>query len=151
MDNEYGPIPHYRNDPIINAATAPELKLYRPKINFFLAVVYVLAHFLLSIILGGVYFWIINKELPVNIHDYFPQIWYIIIILFMLSLRFSLIWFVRVYQHYAKSETRLRCLMVPSCSEYAIMALKKYGAIVGSYKSIKRLFRCRPPGGIDYP
>ena len=62
MENEYGPIPHYRNDPIINAATAPELKLYRPKINFFLAIVYVLAHFLLSIILGGVYFWIIKKD-----------------------------------------------------------------------------------------
>ncbi|MBU5417691.1 membrane protein insertion efficiency factor YidD [Anaerobutyricum soehngenii] len=66
-------------------------------------------------------------------------------------MKYILIWFIRVYQRYAKSETRLRCCYTPSCSEYAILALKKYGLVIGSIKAFKRLLRCGPPGGIDYP
>ena len=72
-------------------------------------------------------------------------------LLFLCTLRFTFIWFVRMYQHYAKSETRLRCCMTPSCSEYAILAFKKYGAILGAIKTFRRLLRCHPPGGVDYP
>jgi putative membrane protein insertion efficiency factor len=69
----------------------------------------------------------------------------------VLCLRLVLIWLVKVYQHYAKSETRLRCCFEPSCSEYAVLVLKKYGTVVGIIKTIHRLRRCHPPGGIDYP
>ncbi|MGI6401706.1 MAG: membrane protein insertion efficiency factor YidD [Thermoguttaceae bacterium] len=62
-----------------------------------------------------------------------------------------MIWFIRVYQRYAKAETRLRCCYTPSCSEYAILALRKYGALIGGFKTVRRLLRCGPPGGIDYP
>jgi putative membrane protein insertion efficiency factor len=43
------------------------------------------------------------------------------------------------------------CRFYPTCSTYAIDALKKYGPIKGLYFSIKRLFRCHPfhPGGYD--
>lgn len=61
------------------------------------------------------------------------------------------IWFVHLYQHYAPDRVRLRCLFEPSCSEYMILAVNKYGVFRGVYKGVKRLLRCRPPGGIDYP
>lgn len=38
-----------------------------------------------------------------------------------------------------------------SCSQYAILALQKYGLLIGSIKAVRRLLRCGPPGGIDYP
>lgn len=45
------------------------------------------------------------------------------------------------------------CKYYPSCSEYAVMALKKYGVIKGVLKSVFRLLRCNPfsKGGIDFP
>jgi hypothetical protein len=36
------------------------------------------------------------------------------------------------------------CRFEPTCSEYAILAVKKYGAILGTYKSIVRFLRCNP-------
>jgi uncharacterized protein len=39
------------------------------------------------------------------------------------------------------------CRYSPSCSQYAIIALGKYGAIKGSWLAIKRLLRCHPWGG----
>lgn len=63
-----------------------------------------------------------------------------------------LIWFVHLYQNKASDATRLKCVFEPSCSEYMILAVNKYGFIRGVYKGIRRLFRCHPPnGGIDYP
>jgi putative component of membrane protein insertase Oxa1/YidC/SpoIIIJ protein YidD len=60
---------------------------------------------------------------------------------------------VELYQHYAPEYMRRRCLLMPTCSEYMIMAVKKYGAIRGVCKGIIRLFfRCR--GNVyykDYP
>lgn len=44
------------------------------------------------------------------------------------------------------------CRFIPTCSTYMIMAINKYGLIIGIIKGIKRLIRCKPPnGGIDYP
>ena len=42
------------------------------------------------------------------------------------------------------------CRYVPSCSEYAIQAVRKYGAIKGSWLAGKRLMRCHPWGGSGY-
>jgi len=43
------------------------------------------------------------------------------------------------------------CRFIPSCSEYAIEAYKKFGFIKGSYLTITRLLRCAPwsKGGYD--
>ncbi|MGD0664689.1 MAG: membrane protein insertion efficiency factor YidD [Rhabdochlamydiaceae bacterium] len=43
------------------------------------------------------------------------------------------------------------CRFYPSCSHYGVEALKKHGALKGSWLTIKRICRCHPwnPGGID--
>lgn len=43
------------------------------------------------------------------------------------------------------------CIFVPSCSEYAMEAIKKYGALKGGFLAIWRILRCNPfnKGGYD--
>lgn len=43
------------------------------------------------------------------------------------------------------------CRFVPTCSEYAIMAIEKYGVLRGTAKAIWRILRCNPfcRGGYD--
>ncbi|NPB07332.1 MAG: membrane protein insertion efficiency factor YidD [Aquificae bacterium] len=45
------------------------------------------------------------------------------------------------------------CRYYPSCSEYAILAVEKYGVLRGGLKAILRVLRCNPlfKGGVDYP
>lgn len=59
-------------------------------------------------------------------------------------LRFLGVKLVECYQHYADEERRRRCLCIPSCSEYAILCLKRYELIFALIKIRKRLFvTCR--------
>ena len=68
-------------------------------------------------------------------------------------LKAAVIGCIKLYQHYAPEEIRRRCLFKPTCSEYAILAIKKYGLIIGLFKAYIRLFKkCRGNiYGIDYP
>lgn len=45
------------------------------------------------------------------------------------------------------------CKFHPSCSEYAILAIRKHGVVIGIGKAVWRLLRCHPwsAGGVDYP
>jgi len=47
----------------------------------------------------------------------------------------------------------IKCRFIPSCSNYAILALQKYGFLKGSYLTFHRILRCDKaiPGSIDYP
>ena len=73
-------------------------------------------------------------------------------LLLLIRLKKILIFFVTIYQVKASEEVRLRCVFTPSCSEYMILSLQKYGAVWGLIKGIKRLRRCKyPNGGEDYP
>ncbi|MDO5610410.1 MAG: membrane protein insertion efficiency factor YidD [Pseudomonadota bacterium] len=44
-----------------------------------------------------------------------------------------------------------RCRFTPSCSEYAMIAIERFGPLKGSWLAAKRLARCQPfhPGGHD--
>lgn len=42
------------------------------------------------------------------------------------------------------------CRHIPTCSEYGIEAITTYGAIKGSFKTIKRILRCNPWGTYGY-
>jgi putative membrane protein insertion efficiency factor len=43
------------------------------------------------------------------------------------------------------------CRFLPTCSEYALEAIDKYGALKGSYLTLRRILRCHPlcEGGFD--
>lgn len=43
------------------------------------------------------------------------------------------------------------CRFVPSCSEYALEAVRRYGALRGTWLAVRRVARCHPwsPGGVD--
>lgn len=70
----------------------------------------------------------------------------------VLNLKRAIIWVVLCYQKYAPERIRRACLFTPSCSEYMILAVQKYGVIKGVFKGINRLLRCHNPnGGVDYP
>ncbi|MCX7947991.1 MAG: membrane protein insertion efficiency factor YidD [candidate division WOR-3 bacterium] len=45
------------------------------------------------------------------------------------------------------------CRFYPTCSDYAILSIKKYGIFKGILKAIYRVLRCNPfsKGGVDYP
>ena len=68
------------------------------------------------------------------------------------SFRRFLIGTVLMYKAFAPLDMRGQCRFEPTCSTYMIMALKKYGIIIGLTKGILRIIRCHPPnGGVDYP
>ena len=68
----------------------------------------------------------------------------IIIVELFFCFKFALIGTIKLYQHYAPEEIRRRCLFMPTCSEYAILAIRKYGGLIGLCKSYYRLvYLCR--------
>jgi len=59
---------------------------------------------------------------------------------------------IKFYQKTAPKRIRESCRFEPSCSEYMILSLEKFGFFSGIRRGIQRLKRCKPPyGGIDYP
>ena len=61
-----------------------------------------------------------------------------------------LILFVRIYQRFISPLTPPSCRFTPTCSQYAIEALRKYGPLKGLWLAVKLLLRCHPWGGSGY-
>jgi putative membrane protein insertion efficiency factor len=67
-------------------------------------------------------------------------------------MRALLIILIKAYRKYMSPlKRRPSCRFYPTCSQYALDAVTKYGAIKGSFLSVRRLLRCHPfhPGGYD--
>ena len=62
-----------------------------------------------------------------------------------------LMWMIRAYQVILSPLFGQQCRFYPTCSQYALEAINRHGAIVGSYYTIRRLMRCHPwhVGGHD--
>ena len=62
-----------------------------------------------------------------------------------------LILVLRGYKRFISPLLGPRCRFVPSCSEYAMQAIARYGALRGGWLALRRLARCHPlnPGGLD--
>ena len=133
--------------------------LFRPKINYFLVALYVVlvvggsigmyfaSHALLTMFAAN---GTLAEDFPCDSTAVWIAIGVFLLVMFFVRKRFF-IFFVKMYQAYASDEVRMRCVYTPSCSEYMILSIQKYGVIRGIYKGIKRLDRCYEPGGIDYP
>ncbi|MEX2551550.1 MAG: membrane protein insertion efficiency factor YidD [Actinomycetota bacterium] len=63
----------------------------------------------------------------------------------------ALIALIGVYRRFISPLLAPHCRFVPSCSEYAVMALQRHGLVRGLYLTARRLLRCHPfhPGGFD--
>lgn len=61
------------------------------------------------------------------------------------------IWLVRFYQRRISPLTPASCRYQPTCSQYTLEAIQKYGFLKGSWMGTKRIGRCHPfhPGGHD--
>jgi len=67
------------------------------------------------------------------------------ILLYPLELLFTGL--IRLYQLTISPLLPASCRYTPTCSQYSIEAIKKYGPIKGSYLAIRRILRCNPWGG----
>ena len=60
----------------------------------------------------------------------------------------GLLW---IYQRFVSPMTPPTCRFYPSCSQYAVIAIRRHGALRGGWLAARRLGRCHPwnPGGVD--
>jgi hypothetical protein len=65
-------------------------------------------------------------------------------------LSFILIGIVKLYKYLISSLLPMVCRYTPSCTEYAIIAIKKYGPFKGLFLAVKRILSCNPWGGEGY-
>jgi len=57
---------------------------------------------------------------------------------------------IRFYQRCISPLTPPSCRFTPTCSQYAVEALRKHGPLRGSWLALRRLLRCHPLGGSGY-
>lgn len=138
-----------------NRAPQPHNPLNRPNISFIKPTVALIVCIVANVLLGILAF---------KSDDLFDCVllspkticifmWILFNILYTLLItKRAIIWLVHLYQKFAPDEVRLKCVFEPSCSEYMIAAVQKYGVIKGVVKGVDRLLRCHPPnGGHDEP
>jgi putative membrane protein insertion efficiency factor len=81
---------------------------------------------------------------------HFAEFWQTLLHAVKRLLTLPLLLLVRFYQLCISPLKPPSCRYTPTCSQYAIEALRKYGPIKGVYLTIRRLLRCHPWGGSGY-
>ena len=138
-----------------NCPPPPNNPLNRPVVRFVKPIITLVVFIIVNILLGVFYSksddlidctWMQPETIGVIV-------WILIDVVYIaLISKRAIIWLVHLYQKYASDEVRLKCVFEPSCSEYMIASVEKYGTIKGVSKGINRLLRCHPPnGGRDEP
>lgn len=58
---------------------------------------------------------------------------------------------IRGYQRYISPLLPDACIYIPTCSQYAVEAIEKYGVVKGCWLVVRRILRCHPfhAGGYD--
>ena len=135
-----------------------ERPLVRPNTSYKKAVLcitlFVLANSGATVLLYFLFRWLgVSSVLPQVIDRFYTEhpIAFVGLLTFLvfsiggaIAVKPALIGTIRLYQRYAPERVRRKCLFKPTCSEYAILAIQKYGVIRGLYKSYIRLFKkCR--------
>lgn len=122
-------------------------QLIRPKIRWWR-----IALFAVSLVLGAVgVYWLLTALSVSAAIALWVSIGFALVII-ALFLKRILICLVRIYQRFAPERVRNKCRFEPSCSQYMILSLQKYGLWKGLPKGIHRLKRCSTEdGGFDEP
>lgn len=62
-----------------------------------------------------------------------------------------LLWLIRLYRRYVSPHTPPACRFTPTCSQYALTAIDRFGVVKGGWLALKRILRCNPfcRGGYD--
>lgn len=60
---------------------------------------------------------------------------------------FPFVFLIKIYQFFISPIIGKNCRFNPTCSNYALEALKKHGLVLGMYYSIIRISKCHPWGG----
>jgi putative membrane protein insertion efficiency factor len=128
-------------------------EMFRPATNVLTAAGYSTLFISCALGLSLLLSFLLNDSIAINTTLSFVFIFIVSIVtgvcFFMKPL---LIGLVHLYQHYAPDELRRRCLFKPTCSEYTILALEKYGVLKGIGKCFDRFNRCHGiKYSIDYP
>ena len=63
----------------------------------------------------------------------------------------TLLGLIRFYRRGVSPMHRPCCRFIPTCSQYALEAIEKYGAVKGGFLALRRILRCNPlcKGGYD--
>lgn len=116
--------------------------IVRPKINWFGLIAWVVTPVIVVLMLYY-FFYISDIEMSYLIGT--------VVVLYLLYFAGTARWFVvcmiKLYQHFAPEKVRMKCRFEPSCSEYMIQAIRKYGLFKGVKRGWNRLGRCNVSGG----
>lgn len=55
-----------------------------------------------------------------------------------------LLWLIRAYRGYISPTRPPCCRFIPTCSQYALEAVEKYGPWKGGYLALRRILKCQP-------
>lgn len=115
-----------------------ERELYRPKTTKKTPIILAILMVVVPLPIGFLLFFLCEKN---SLHDSLKVLSFVIpyIISILIFGRFIAITSILCYQHYADEEVRRLCLCKPTCSEYAILVLKKYPIFIAIFKIIYRL------------
>lgn len=150
-EDEFKNIKSYGEQLFVNTDVNDPTSLYynrhleRPKISW--------TTILLNILFTSIAFILFYNWLYFHMHFPYSLLLSLLILLLhlLINLKKIFICAVHIYQHYAPTSLRMKCRFEPSCSQYMIAALEKYGAIKGLITGIKRLKRCKVGnGGYDF-
>ena len=66
-------------------------------------------------------------------------------------MKFLVLDFLKLYKTFLSPFLPPACRFTPTCSEYAMQSVEKYGALRGTWLAVKRILRCQPfcKGGYD--
>lgn len=133
-----------------NSVGRPGRILHRPVISWPTVFIFILVYIIcLIILLLYIYYFPFSSDNSILTKIAIVIIYLIISI--SIFLKRICIFIIKLHQRYAPDQVRKMCNFEPSCSEYAILAINKYGVLKGIFMSYKRIKRCAPPGGVDYP
>lgn len=67
------------------------------------------------------------------------------------EMKYLLIGIIRFYQKFISPMTSPSCRFQPTCSQYSLESVRRFGAMKGTYLSVRRIVKCHPfhPGGFD--